>query len=418
MKDKVLNVAEKNDAAKNLAAIMSRGTSQRREGLSKYNKIYEFDYDLGNHGPVKMVMTSVSGHLLNLDFNTSHRKWNSCEPVALFEAPITIECPEDYVSIKKTLEREVRTCNTLIIWTDCDREGENIGFEVMDVCKKIKPGIRVFRARFSEITSAAVNRAVRNLTEPDKKTSDAVNVRRELDLRIGAAYTRFLTMFLQNKIRLENQVLSYGSCQFPTLGFVVERFKEIQNFVSNPFWVINVKHSKNGIESKFNWDRVRLFDEDECLTIYIKMLQNPEATVKGVKCADKSNWRPQPMDTVTLEKLGSNKLKINAKTVMTIAEKLYSKGFISYPRTETNIFPPELNLRNYVEMQTESNKWGDFARKVLEWGTNPRNGNKTDKAHPPIHPTKYTDSLRGDDERVYELIVRHFLGKHLVAINF
>lgn len=51
----------------------------------------------------------------------------------------------------------------------------------------------------------------------------------------------------------------------------------------------------------------------------------------------------------------------------------------------------------------------DFARRVLEVGPNPRQGKKSDQAHPPIHPIKYTDGLQGDEKRVYEFIVRHFL---------
>jgi DNA topoisomerase-3 len=59
-----------------------------------------------------------------------------------------------------------------------------------------------------------------------------------------------------------------------------------------------------------------------------------------------------------LEKLGSRKLKINAKEIMRIAEKLYTQGLISYPRTETNIFPKELNLRNLIELQAQDPAWG------------------------------------------------------------
>lgn len=56
--------------------------------------------------------------------------------------------------------------------------------------------------------------------------------------------------------------------------------------------------------------------------------------------------------------MASRKLRMNAKEAMAAAEKLYTKGLISYPRTETNIFPPELNLVNLVEMQTEHRSWG------------------------------------------------------------
>ena len=59
-----------------------------------------------------------------------------------------------------------------------------------------------------------------------------------------------------------------------------------------------------------------------------------------------------------MEKLGSRKLRINAKETMKIAEKLYTQGFISYPRTETNIFPKDLELGNLVQLQTQDQQWG------------------------------------------------------------
>lgn len=82
---------------------------------------------------------------------------------------------------------------------------------------------------------------------------------------------------------------------------------------------------------------------------------------------------------------------------MKIAEKLYSQGFISYPRTETNIFPKELNLVPLVTEQTQHNVWGAFAQRVLDEGVSPRQGKKSDQAHPPIHPIKFTNSLQGNE---------------------
>src|SRR5699024_4285999 len=80
--------------------------------------------------------------------------------------------------------------------------------------------------------------------------SDAVDVRQQLDLRIGAAFTRFLTLGLQQYVpRIEQKsIISYGSCQFPTLGFVVERWKQRENFVPQPFWFIDVVYTKDKIK--------------------------------------------------------------------------------------------------------------------------------------------------------------------------
>ncbi|XP_053327854.1 DNA topoisomerase 3-alpha [Spea bombifrons] len=408
---KVLCVAEKNDAAKGVADIMSNSRMRRREGYSKFNKIYEYEYNLFGRD-VAVVMTSVSGHLLALDFQSHLKKWHSCNPVSLFDAEVEKYCPDDFVNIKRTLEREVRQCQALIIWTDCDREGENIGFEIIHVCKAVKPNLQVFRARFSEITPRSIRMACENLVQPDQNVSDAVDVRMELDLRIGAAFTRFQTLRLQKIFPsvLSNQLISYGSCQFPTLGFVVERFKAIQAFIPETFYKIKVTHEHEDGNVDFSWKRNRLFNHTACLVLYQICMENPTATVVEVGSKPKSKWRPVALDTVELEKLASRKLKISAKETMKVAEKLYTQGYISYPRTETNIFPKDLNLTSLVEQQTQDSQWGNFAQRILDrGGPTPRNGTKSDQAHPPIHPTKYAGNLQGNEQRIYEFIVRHFL---------
>ncbi|TMW43413.1 hypothetical protein DOY81_011506 [Sarcophaga bullata] len=201
---KYLNVAEKNDAAKTIAGQLSKGTARRREGYSVYNKIYDFEA-IVRGTKSKMVMTSVSGHLLNLEFLSSYRNWNNVDPQSLFDATVRKSCSENMTPIKRTLEREVRSCQGLIIWTDCDREGENIGFEIID---------KSLQQQSKEL--------YKNLTAPDKRQSDAVDVRTELDLRTCAAITRFQTMRLQRLFPEKNfpiTIISYGSCQIPTLGF-------------------------------------------------------------------------------------------------------------------------------------------------------------------------------------------------------
>ncbi len=91
--------------------------------------------------------------------------------------------------------------------------------------------------------------------------------------------------------------------------------------------------------------------------------------------------------------MASRKLKIRAKETMRIAEKLYTQGFMSYPRTETNIFPDSFDLGDVIQLQAGDPQWGDFASRLAAIGATPRQGTKTDNAHPPIYPTKYTNSL-------------------------
>ena len=162
----------------------------------------------------------------------------------------------------------------------------------------------------------------------------AVDIRRELDLRIGAAFTRFQTMNIQRAVRqIGSDLVSYGSCQIPTLGFIVDRYFEIKNFVPENFWYIFVTDKVNDEKMIFHWKRVRLFNKRSCDAIYLKMMNNLTANVISVQSKPTTKYRPTPMDTICLEKLASSKLKISAKKAMAAAEKLYSKGIISYPRT-------------------------------------------------------------------------------------
>lgn len=72
-----------------------------------------------------------------------------------------------------------------MLWLDCDREGENIAFEVIQCCNESNPRLSIFRAHFSALIPAAIHGACKKLTPPNKSDSDAVDARSELDLRIG-----------------------------------------------------------------------------------------------------------------------------------------------------------------------------------------------------------------------------------------
>jgi DNA topoisomerase-3 len=85
-----------------------------------------------------------------------HRKWHSCDAFDLFDAPVESTIAPDKKAIERNLLAQARRSDVLMIWTDCDREGEHIGMEIAQVCRKAKPGIRIKRARFSAIIAQYV----------------------------------------------------------------------------------------------------------------------------------------------------------------------------------------------------------------------------------------------------------------------
>ena len=196
---KALSVAEKPSVARELAGILSNGQARPRNGASTYNKIFEFPCPLDN-GQCSMQVTSVTGHLMEMDFEERFRKWNSCDPADLFwDAQVVSYVPQDKEDVKKNLQQCVRGCTDLILWLDCDREGEAIGFEVIEVCQAANPRLRIRRARFSALIPRDIHQAMRSLVAPDQAQADAVRARSEIDLRLGAAFTRLQTKTLQGQ---------------------------------------------------------------------------------------------------------------------------------------------------------------------------------------------------------------------------
>lgn len=96
---RVLNVAEKPSVAKSVSSILSRNQGLRvRDGRSRYNRIFEFNYTI-NGQSCEMLFTSVTGHLMELDFDERFRKWHSCNPADLFHAPVQKFVPEVHLFV-------------------------------------------------------------------------------------------------------------------------------------------------------------------------------------------------------------------------------------------------------------------------------------------------------------------------------
>ncbi|KAL8924764.1 MAG: hypothetical protein Q9208_003854 [Pyrenodesmia sp. 3 TL-2023] len=359
-------------------------------------------------------MTSVLGHLTGSDFPPQYKKWQISTCQQLFDAEVVTSVAEDKQSIARNITQQARSSKALFIWTDCDREGEHIGSEVRDEALKGKPGLEVRRAVFNNTERAHVLQAAQRPVPLDEKQVNAVKARIELDLRLGVIFTRFQTLTLQalGGELADTRVISYGSCQFPTLGFVVDRYFRVKNFVPEQFWSIKVMHRREDIDVTFLWRRHRLFDRMSAVILFERCIAARLAKVTKLQKRPTSKWRPLPLTTVELQKLGSRFLRMDSQQVMKIAEELYNKGWISYPRTETDQFDRGMNLRALVEKQTQDDAWGPHARELLNGAfKQPRGGRNNDQAHSPIHPVNYVapTSLRGDDRRVYEFVVRRFL---------
>lgn len=186
----------------------------------------------------------------------------------------------------------------------------------------------------------------------------------------------------------------------------------MKNFVPETFWSIKVTHNRDDINVVFNWRRNRLFDRAVVIVLFERCLAAKMAKVTKVQEKPTSKWRPLPLTTVELQKNASRFLRMNGQQAMSVAESLYQKGFISYPRTETDRFDKGMDLRALLQKQVQDNRWGAFAQNLVNGAyRQPRAGNHDDKAHPPIHPVAYCapTGLNQEEGRVYEFVTRRFL---------
>ncbi|KEG10607.1 putative DNA topoisomerase III [Trypanosoma grayi] len=361
-----------------------------------------------------MLCTSVAGHLMDDEFPPQTRNWSSYPLPGLFTATITKRVKPDQEPVKKNIEALARRATTLVLWMDCDREGESICFEVMRVAQGINSRMDVCRAHFSALTKRDLFAAMRSLKAPNKALSDAVEARQEIDLRIGAVFSRFQTIKFRDSFSGMPRVLSFGPCQIPTLGFVVRRHWEQQGFVPEDYFTLLLRHEQTVFQSC----RGAVFDQIAATLVLDTMLAaaGPSLEAHVVEVTQRPNKRrpPVPLATVALQKLAATHLRISSEKCMTWAESLYQEGYVSYPRTETDSFSfTDDELLEIAAGQRGNPDVADYVGAILSDPTQkfrrPLKGGHDDKAHPPIYPTKLMRG--GNDERsaLYNLIVRHFL---------
>jgi len=168
----------------------------------------------------------------------------------------------------------------------------------------------------------------------------------------------------------------------------------------------------------FAWERGggggRVFDRRVGAVLLQRCVRAAEGVVVRSAGRQKNKWAPTPLATVEFQKRCSRWLRISSDQAMNVAEKLYQQGILSYPRTETDVFPDTMDLADLVGKQTGNPNAAiaGYATQLLQPNRmrTPRSGGHDDKAHPPIHPTAPPPAgLQGVEKQVYEFVARHFL---------
>ena len=243
--------------------------------------------------------------------------------------------------IKSALARD----NHLILATDPDREGEAISWHLVEILKKqksVKEDTKVQRIVFNAITKTSVLEAINNPRDLDGPLIEAYLARRALDYLLGYNMSPSLT-----KVGFWFQ--SAGRVQSPTLRLIVDREMEIESFKPQEYWSINLsliyernkKFEAKGIEYKNKKIEKFTINTKEYAHEIVKDFQNSKFFVEDISSVPKKRKPLPPFLTSTLQQDANNRLFMGAQQTMSVAQKLYEAGHITYMRTDGIDMAPE-----------------------------------------------------------------------------
>ncbi|NJE84755.1 DNA topoisomerase I [Thermococcus sp. CX2] len=398
-----LIIAEKPNVARKIAYALAEGKPIRKTiGKVAY---YEFTRD-----GKKVIVAPAVGHLFSLapKQKTYGYPVFDIEWVPVYVAEKGKSYAKDYI---KALAKLAKQADEFIVACDYDTEGEVIGYTALKYACGVDPS-KAKRMKFSALTKKDLLKAWYNL-EPTINfgMADAGIARHVLDWYWGVNLSRALTSAIK-RASGKWMVLSTGRVQGPTLKFLVDREKEIQNFKPTPYWVIKMLLEKNGEKYTATYEKERILDEDEAKRIVEEAKKGP-AFVEKVEVRQQKRHPPVPFDLGTLQREAYSAFGYSPKKTLEIAQKLYEKGLQSYPRTSSQKLPKNLNFRSIIQNIAKLPEYKPFAHELLgKESLKPVEGKKDDPAHPAIYPTgelPKPGELTKDEQNIYDLVVRRFL---------
>jgi DNA topoisomerase-1 len=398
-----LIITEKDNAARRIADILSGGSAEaeRTNGVNVYK-----------WGGKRCI--GLSGHVVGVDFPPEYNDWRDVEPVELIDAPIDKHPTQE--NIVAALRRLARRARRVVIATDYDREGELIGKEAYELVREVNEDVPVDRVRFSSITDREVTEAFENPDELDFDLAAAGEARQIVDLVWGAALTRFLSLSAR---QLGNDFISVGRVQGPTLKLIVDREREIEAFDPEDYWELfaDLQKGEEGFEAQYFYldeddnEAERVWDEAAAGGAYETLREATSARVESVRRRTRRDEPPAPFNTTQFIRAAGS-IGYSAQRAMSIAEDLYTAGYVTYPRTDNTVYPEDLDPRELLSEFSGHRTFGDDADSLLDRAEiEPTAGDNETTDHPPIHPTGELPSradLSEDEWEVYELVVRRF----------
>ena len=337
----------------------------------------------------------------------------------------TYELTERGRTVVKELKDLLKSSDALYLATDEDREGESISWHLL---QHLKPKVPVHRMVFHEINAKSIQEAVANPRELDQPLVDAAETRRILDRLFGYEVSPVLW-------RRVNRGLSAGRVQSPALRLIVEREWQRKNFISADYFSLEaVTDTTPSFTAKLlsvNGTRIATgkdFSEQGVVNPDVTILtaargaeitaglENVDLVVRTVDEKPYRSSPKPPFTTSTLQQEAGRKLRLSSRQVMSAAQSLYERGFITYMRTDSISLSDEAinEVRSYVQR--------DYGKQFLTDGPRKHNSKvkNAQEAHEAIRPAlplrspeQLGGELRGQDAGVYRLIWQRTLASQM-----
>jgi DNA topoisomerase-1 len=338
------------------------------------------------------IVTSSVGHIRDLPKSSKNAIDIDAGFVPSYEV---LKTKKDVV---EKIQAKAKKASEVLLATDPDREGEAIAWHIKEATNLKNPK----RIVFNEITEEAVKEALKHPRKIDINLKEAQEARRVLDRLFGYD----LSAFIWKKVRYG---LSAGRVQSPALRILAEREREINAFVPNAFWVITAEmetEQKDRCVFKCSEEPT----ESEEMERIIKIGNKEKWFVKDVKEKTIHRKPRAPFITSTLQQTASSRLGFSPSKTMSVAQRLYEAGLITYIRTDSITLSSQALKQIKLVVQTE------FGRELYTPRSFKNKSKNAQEAHEAIRPTECGRKEAGanpDQKKLYRLIRQRTLASQM-----
>ena len=302
--------------------------------------------------------------------------------------------PSDKKKVVAELKKAAKEASMVWLASDEDREGEAISWHLFETLGLKQENTR--RIVFHEITKPAILNAIANPREIDMSLVNAQQARRVLDRLVGFELSPVLWRKIQPK-------LSAGRVQSVALRLVVDKEREILGFNSEQYYRVDAIFHPEGTPEKTLVKATldRRFPDLESAQEFLQRCIGASFAICGIEKKEGTRFPAAPFTTSTLQQEASRKLRMSVSQTMSIAQRLYEHGLITYMRTDsTNLSSLALNTaKNFI-----CDNFGPEYSKVRQYKTKAKGAQE---AHEAIRPTYIENtSIEGtpQEQKLYELI--------------